>query len=92
MIPNFKNDISQIVSRVNMLNNNNIRNSDKRKEKDHSEVRAEKKKTSKIGLQLSSRWDQLVESMSTKSDSTSLYMDRKGCSILEVMDRKGCSI
>jgi len=75
-----------------MLNNNNIRNSDKRKEKDHSEVRAEKKKTSKIGLQLSSRWDQLVESMSTKSDSTSLYMDRKGCSILEVMDRKGCSI
>jgi hypothetical protein len=85
MIPNFKNDISRIVSGVNMLNNNNTRNSDKKKEKDHSEIRAGMKKTSKIGLQLFSRWDQVVESMSTRSDSTSLYMDRKGCSILKVM-------
>ena len=32
-----------------------------------------------------SRWDQLLESMLTKSDSTSLNMDRVCCSIPEVM-------
>lgn len=43
----------------------------------------ERKKT--FGIKLLSRWDQLVVSMSTKSDLTSLYMDWKGYSILEVM-------
>lgn len=43
------------------------------------------KKPYKIGLQLLSCWDQLVDSMSTKSDSTSVSMDRKWCNIHEVM-------
>ncbi|KAL9382378.1 hypothetical protein Peur_025413 [Populus x canadensis] len=30
-------------------------------------------------------WDQLLESMSTRSDSTSLNMDRQSCSIPKVM-------
>jgi hypothetical protein len=50
----------------------------------------ERKKTFGISLQLLSRWDQLVVSMSTKSDSTSLHMDWKGYSILEVMIELHC--
>ena len=38
-----------------------------------------------IGVQMLSMWDQLLESMSTKSDSTSLNMDQEGYSILVVM-------
>uniref|UniRef100_A0A6N2KYW1 Uncharacterized protein n=1 Tax=Salix viminalis TaxID=40686 RepID=A0A6N2KYW1_SALVM len=30
-------------------------------------------------------WDHLVDSMSTRSDSTSLHMDKQGCNIREVM-------
>jgi hypothetical protein len=47
----------------------------KKKERDLSEVRGRKKKTFGIGVQLMSRWDQLLKSMSTKNDSTSLNMD-----------------
>ncbi|KAL9404686.1 hypothetical protein Peur_001658 [Populus x canadensis] len=42
-----------------------------------------KKKTS--GIQLLSRCNQLLESKSTKSDSTSVNLDQEGCSIHEVM-------
>jgi hypothetical protein len=48
-------------------------------------VQGRKKKTFGIGVQLLSRCNQLLESMSTKSDSTSVNMDRKGCSIRKVM-------
>uniref|UniRef100_A0A6N2MGN6 Uncharacterized protein n=1 Tax=Salix viminalis TaxID=40686 RepID=A0A6N2MGN6_SALVM len=44
-----------------------------------------KKKTFGIGVQILSEWDQLLESILTKSDCTSLHMDQKGYSILEVM-------
>ena len=84
-IPNLDNDMSRMVGGVNMLSNNNIRSSDKRKEREPSKVRARKKKTSGIGVQLLSKWDELLESMSTRSDSTSLHMDQQGYSIPEVM-------
>ena len=48
-------------------------------------MRGRKKKTSGIGVQLLSRCNQLLESMSTKSDSMSVNLDREGCSIREVM-------
>jgi len=38
-----------------------------------------------IGVQLLLRCNQLLESMLTKSDSTSVNMDHEGCSIHEVM-------
>lgn len=44
-----------------------------------------KKKTASIGVQLLSKWDQLVDSMSTRSDLNSLYMDKQGCSIHKMM-------
>jgi len=49
-IPNLDNDMSRMVGGVNMLSNNNIRSSDKRKEREPSKVRARKKKTSGIGV------------------------------------------
>ena len=73
-----------MVGGVNMSSNNN-KSSSKRKERNPSKGQCGKKKTSGIGVQMLSMWDQLLESMSTKSDSTSLNMDQEGCSILEVM-------
>jgi hypothetical protein len=75
----------QIVGGVNISRSNNTKSNNKRKERDPSEVRGRKKKTYGIGVQLLSRWDQLLESMSIRSDSTSLNMDRQGCSISKVM-------
>ena len=48
-------------------------------------MRCRKKKTSGIGVQLMTRCNHLLESMSTKSDSTSINLDREGCSIPEVI-------
>uniref|UniRef100_A0A6N2MP07 Myb/SANT-like domain-containing protein n=1 Tax=Salix viminalis TaxID=40686 RepID=A0A6N2MP07_SALVM len=45
-----------------------------------------KKKTANIGIQLLSKWDHLVDSMSTRSDSAFLHMDKQVCNIHEVMD------
>jgi len=56
-----------------------------RKKKDHLEVRGGKKRIYGVGLQLLSRWDQLVESMPPNSDSTSLHMDWKWFSISKVI-------
>jgi len=74
-----------MVGGVNMSSNSNTKSNGKRKERNPFDVRGRKKKTFGIGVQLS-RWDQLLESMSTKSDSTSLNVDQQGCSIPEVMD------
>jgi hypothetical protein len=75
-----------MVGGINMSNSSNTTSGGKRKERDHYDVRGRKKKTTGIGVQLLSRCNHLLESMSTKSDSTSLNMDREGCSIREVMD------
>uniref|UniRef100_A0A6N2L109 Uncharacterized protein n=1 Tax=Salix viminalis TaxID=40686 RepID=A0A6N2L109_SALVM len=75
-ILNFESNISRMAGGVNISSSSNTRDSGKRKERDPSKLRARKKKTSRIGVQILSRWDQLLESMSTKSDSTSFHMDR----------------
>jgi hypothetical protein len=85
VIPDFQTDMARMVGGINMSSSSNTKSSGKRKERDHYDVRGSKKKTTKIGVQLLSRCNHLLESMSTKSDSTSLNMDREGCSICEVM-------
>ena len=85
MIPDFHTDMARMVGGINMSSSNNIKSGGKRKERDHYDVRGRKKKTSRIGVQLLTRCNHLLESMSTKSDSTFVNMDREGCSIPEVM-------
>ncbi|XP_002299882.4 L10-interacting MYB domain-containing protein [Populus trichocarpa] len=83
VIPNFQTDMVRMVGGINMSSSSNTKSSGKRKERDHYDVRGRKKKTS--GIQLLSRCNQLLESISTKSDSTFVNLDRDGCSIREVM-------
>eukprot|EP00258_Populus_trichocarpa_P001143 XP_002299882.3 L10-interacting MYB domain-containing protein [Populus trichocarpa] len=83
VIPNFQTDMVRMVGGINMSSSSNTKSSGKRKERDHYDVRGRKKKTS--GIQLLSRCNQLLESISTKSDSTFVNLDREGCSIREVM-------
>ncbi|KAG5223780.1 L10-interacting MYB domain-containing protein [Salix suchowensis] len=78
-------DIAWLVEGVNISSSNNTRSSGKRKEMEANEGHTKKKKKTTIGVQLMSRWDQLVDNMSSKSDSTSFNMDKQGCSINEVM-------
>eukprot|EP00258_Populus_trichocarpa_P044324 XP_024460343.1 L10-interacting MYB domain-containing protein [Populus trichocarpa] len=85
VIPDFQTDMARMVGGINMSSSSNTKSDGKRKERDHYDVRGGKKKTAGIGVQLLSRCNHLLESMSTKSDSTSLNMDREGCSIREVM-------
>ncbi|KAJ6957415.1 L10-interacting MYB domain-containing protein-like isoform X2 [Populus alba x Populus x berolinensis] len=85
-IPNFADDVCNMVRGVNMDTSSNNRSSGKRKERQRVEVQAGKKKrNSGIGFQLLSRWDHMVDSMSNTSDSASISKDREGCSICEVM-------
>lgn len=65
-ILNFENDIYRMVGGVNISSSSNTRSSGKRKERDPSESRAKKKKTYEIGVQMLPKWDELLESMSTK--------------------------
>lgn len=74
-IPNFVDDVCNMVRGVNMCSGSNTRSSGKRKERESVE----------IGMQLLSRLDQMIDSMFNNSDSTSINRDKKGCSIHEVM-------
>uniref|UniRef100_A0A6M2ENX1 Uncharacterized protein n=1 Tax=Populus davidiana TaxID=266767 RepID=A0A6M2ENX1_9ROSI len=85
VIPDFQTYMARMVGGINMSSSSNIKRSGKRKERDHYDVRGRKKKTAGIGVQLLTRCNHLLESMSTKSDSTSVNMDHKGCSIRGVM-------
>jgi hypothetical protein len=49
-IPNLENDMSRMVGEVNISSSSNTKSSDKRKEKDPSEVRGRKKNTFGIGV------------------------------------------
>lgn len=85
-IPNFTDGVCNMVRGVNMSSSSNTRSNGKRKERERVEVQARKKKRSSgIGMQLLSRQDQMVDSMSNNSDSTSINRDKKGFSIREVM-------
>ena len=81
LIPDFQTDMARMVGGINMSSSSNTKSGGKRKERDHYDVRGRKKKTAGIGVQLLSRCNHLLESMSTMSDSTSVNMDREGCSI-----------
>ncbi|XP_061974207.1 uncharacterized protein LOC133696157 [Populus nigra] len=81
VILDFQTDMARMVGGINMFSSNNTKSGGKRKEQDHYDVRGGKKKTTGIGVQLLSRCNHLLESMSTKSDLTALNMDREGCSI-----------
>nr|XP_034907417.1 uncharacterized protein LOC118043511 [Populus alba] len=83
--PDFQTDMARMVGEINMSTSSNTKSSGKRKGRDHADVRCRKKKTSGIGVQLMTRCNHLLESMSTKSDSTSINLDREGCSIPEVI-------
>jgi len=85
VILDFQTDMTWMVRGINMSSSSNTKSGGKKKARDPYEVRGKKKKTYGIGVQLLSRCNQLLESMSTKSDSTSVYMDCEGCSIREVM-------
>lgn len=67
------------------MSSSNTKRSGKRKERDHYDVRGRKKKTAGIGVQLLTRCNHLLESMSTKSDLTSVNMNCEGCSTRRVM-------
>jgi hypothetical protein len=54
-IPNFTDDVCNMVRGVNMSSSSNTRSSGKRKERECSEVQVGKKKNSRIGAQLLSR-------------------------------------
>ncbi|XP_061958705.1 uncharacterized protein LOC133679969 [Populus nigra] len=84
VILDFQTDMARMVGGINMSSSSNTKSRGKRKEQDHYNMRGRKKKKSRI--QLLSRCNQLLESISIKSDSTSVNLDREGCSIREVMD------
>uniref|UniRef100_A0A6N2KFB6 Uncharacterized protein n=1 Tax=Salix viminalis TaxID=40686 RepID=A0A6N2KFB6_SALVM len=68
----FENHTSRGVAGVQMSTSSNTKSSGKRKERAHPESRARKKKSSgSIGAQLVSIQQQLLDSMSSRSDSTS---------------------
>ena len=75
-IPNFTMMFATWLEGVNMSSSSNTCNNGKRKERECSEVQVGEKKSSGIGLQLLLRWDQMVDSMSNNSDSTSINRDR----------------
>ncbi|KAG6770902.1 hypothetical protein POTOM_026603 [Populus tomentosa] len=55
VIPDFQTDMARMVGGINMSSSSNIKNDDKRKERDHYDVCCRKKKTSGIGVQLLTR-------------------------------------
>ena len=71
--------------REHISNSSNTKSIGKRKEREHPEPRARKKRSYGIGAQLVSIQQQLLDSMSSRSDSTSANKDLPGCSIPEVM-------
>jgi len=68
-----------------MFSSSNTKSGGKKKHEILMRCEVERRKMYGIGVQLLSRCNQLLESMSNKSDSISVHMDREGCSICEVM-------
>jgi hypothetical protein len=63
VIPNYANDICNLVAGVNMENNNTINSSGKRKAREQcgGQNRKKSKKPYRFRAQLLSRWDQLFD-------------------------------
>ncbi|XP_011045867.1 PREDICTED: uncharacterized protein LOC105140654 [Populus euphratica] len=83
-ILNFTDDVCNMVRWVNM-SRVATHATMKIEKKDNVLTFNQGKKSSGIGMQLLSRFDNMVDNMSNNSDSTSIYKDKKGCSIFEVM-------
>ena len=81
----YENRTPRGVGCVHMSSSSNTKSSGKRKERENPEPRGRKKKSPGIGAQLVSLQQQLLDSMSSKSNSTSANRDLPGCSIAEVM-------
>ena len=80
---NYQN--SRGVGGEHISSSSNTRSSGKRKQRDVPERRSRKKKSPRIGAQLVSIQQQLLDSISSRSDSTSANKDLPGCSIPQVM-------
>ncbi|KAG6760995.1 hypothetical protein POTOM_034184 [Populus tomentosa] len=57
----FQTDMARMIGGINMSSSSNTKSSDKRKERDHYDMRCRKKKTSGIGVQLLTRCNHLLE-------------------------------
>ncbi|KAI9390585.1 hypothetical protein POPTR_008G196901v4 [Populus trichocarpa] len=83
VIPNYTDDVCNLIARVNMGNSSTTNSSGKRKAREQGGGKSIKKskKPHGVGAQMLSRWDKLVDDVSTKNDRR----DKIGCSISEVM-------
>jgi len=88
VILNFIDDVSNMVVWFNVTNNNITYNSGKGKLDNILQLKVEKiGRGSRIGAQLFSYLDRLIDSVFTKSDCTSSSKDNKKCNIEEVMKK-----
>jgi hypothetical protein len=83
VIPNFTDDVRNLVAGVNIGNSSTTNSSGKRKAREQCGVQSTKKskKPSGVGDRLLSRFDELFDRVSKKNDSR----DNIGCSVREVM-------
>ena len=83
VIPNYTDDVCNLIARVNMGNSSTTNSSGKRKAREQGGGKSIKKskKPHGVGAQMLSRWDKLVDDVLTKNDRR----DKIGCSISEVM-------
>ena len=86
-ISNFVDDMSNMLAGVNVsVNTSNLSSGGKKKATQNCSSKSVKKKRGfGMGAQLFSHLDKLVDSVSTRSDCTVGFMDRKWCNIQEVM-------
>ena len=83
VIPNYTDDVCNLIAGVNMANSSTTNSSGKRKSREQGGGKSTKKSKKPHGVraQRLSRWDKLVDDVSTRNDSR----DKIGCSISEVM-------
>jgi hypothetical protein len=83
VIPNYTDDVCNLVTGVNMGNSSTTNSSGKRKTREQcgGQSRKKSKKPYGFGAQLLLHWDQLIDRVLIRNDSR----DKIGCSINEVM-------
>ena len=86
-IPDFSQDVSNMVGGSNVANSSNNPSSSKRKSPHQTKPQLRKKKRGTgMGAVLVARMDKLVETVSMPRGITAPCRDKKGCSIEEVME------
>jgi|UniRef100_A0A3N7HBV7 hypothetical protein len=83
VIPNYTDDVCNLVTGVNMGNSSTTKSSGKRKKREQcgGQSRKKSKKPYRFGAQLLLHWDQLMDRVLIRNDSR----DKIGCSINEVI-------